>query len=147
MSDPQQTWCQPGDRKRRQFIVMFDDADKEMAVFDGEVEARTFWKQTSLEWNCYLFGALPRGDLPEGDGEVLEHLEKVAEGQKEYFENRQREFPCLDDFFDDEGYLQMPEEPGPLLQQNHYNGRYSEADWWLQTIRALKARWSEKRSS
>lgn len=65
MTDPQEKWCQPGDQPRRQFIVLFDDADKQMAVFDDEDEARAFWKQASLDWNCYLLGALPRKpDVP-----------------------------------------------------------------------------------
>lgn len=65
MADPQEKWCQPGDQPRRQFIVLFDDADKQMAVFNDEDEARAFWKQASLEWNCYLLGALPRKpDVP-----------------------------------------------------------------------------------
>jgi hypothetical protein len=44
---------------------MFDDADRQMALFDDEDEARAFWKQASLEWNCYLLGAMPRKpDVP-----------------------------------------------------------------------------------
>ncbi len=65
MTDPQKTWCQPGDQPRRQFIVLFDDADRQMAVFDDEDEARTYWKQASLDWNCYLLGAMPlKPDVP-----------------------------------------------------------------------------------
>lgn len=76
MADLQQTWCQPGDQPRRQFIVLFDDVEKEMAVFDDEEEARAFWKQASLEWNCYLFAAMPR--QPETPVAATEASETVS---------------------------------------------------------------------
>lgn len=139
MSDPQTEWCQPGDQKRRQFVVIFDDADQGMAVFDDEAKARAFWQEASLEWNCYLLGTMPQAaETPSSDSTLLDHLEEVAAGQMDYFGKRQMEFPCLDDFLDEDGYLHLPEEPAPLLRQNHYNGRLSEAEWWLHTIRALK---------
>jgi hypothetical protein len=66
MADAQKAWCQPSDQPRRQFVVMFDDADRQMAVFDDEDAARTFWKQASLDWNCYLLGAMPqKPDIPD----------------------------------------------------------------------------------
>lgn len=58
-------WCQPGDMRKRQFLVTFDDPDCRTAVFDNEEEARAFWERANLNWNCYLFGAMPRSPSPE----------------------------------------------------------------------------------
>ena len=68
---------------------------------------------------------------------LIEHLERAAIGQKEYFAKKQQEFPCIDDYFDADGLLHLPDDIGPLLSGIEANGRYSEADWWLSTIRAL----------
>jgi hypothetical protein len=68
--------------------------------------------------------------------EALENLGTKAVGQVEYWRRKQTEFPCLEDYFDEDGILQLPDEIGPLLSQNSANGRYAEADWWLSTIRA-----------
>lgn len=57
-------WCQPGDIRKRQFIVTFDDPDCRRAVFDDETDARKFWGRASLNYNCYLFGAMPRDPAP-----------------------------------------------------------------------------------
>lgn len=59
-----QEWCQPGDIRKRQFLVTFDDPDCTHSVFENEAEARTFWEEMCINWNCYLFGALPRASRP-----------------------------------------------------------------------------------
>ncbi len=90
MDDPQKTWCQPGDQPRRQFIVLFDDAEKQMAVFDDEDEARAYWKQASLDWNCDLFGAMPlKPDVPLAepkDTEIFSENRKAVSGLCELHE-------------------------------------------------------------
>jgi hypothetical protein len=56
-------WCQPmdcGKHTPRKFIVRFEDADRGDAVFDNENEAREFFERADTNWNCYLFGSLPR---------------------------------------------------------------------------------------
>lgn len=69
----------------------------------------------------------------------LDRLEEIAKAQKAYHDRKQHEFPSVDDFLDEEGELHLPADIGPLLSQSSYNGRYSEADWWLSTIQNLKA--------
>lgn len=56
-------YCQPmdqGEPTSQKFIVLFDDAEKQMAIFDDEFEARKFWDQANVSWNCYLMGSLER---------------------------------------------------------------------------------------
>lgn len=56
-------YCQPmdkGEHTGQKFVVLFDDAEKPMAVFDDEFEARDFWNKANSDWNCYLLGALER---------------------------------------------------------------------------------------
>lgn len=48
-----------GEHTPRKFLVYFDDPEQGIVVFEDEKEAREFWKQASITWNCYLFGALP----------------------------------------------------------------------------------------
>ena len=60
MSGHQEIWCQPADQTKRQFLVMFDDPQMDVAVFDSEEEARAFWEKANLNWTCYLLGTLPR---------------------------------------------------------------------------------------
>src|SRR3954464_16091874 len=65
-------WCQPMDQGKhgpRKFIVYFEDADQSPAVFDNEAEARKFFEAATTNWNCYLFGALPR-DHAEGEDRI-----------------------------------------------------------------------------
>lgn len=69
----------------------------------------------------------------------LDRLEEIATAQKAYHDRKQQEFPSLDDFLDEDGELHLPADIGPLLSQSSYNGRYSEADWWLSTIQKVKA--------
>ncbi|MCV9964168.1 hypothetical protein OIU34_19990 [Pararhizobium sp. BT-229] len=70
---------------------------------------------------------------------ALETLGAKAAGQVEYWRRKQMEYPCLEDYFDEDGVLELPDEISPLLSQQNANGRYSEADWWLSTIRAVAA--------
>lgn len=60
-------WCQPSDVKERTFLVSFEDAENGSAVFHDESEARKFFEDASVDWNCYLFGALPASK--HGDAE------------------------------------------------------------------------------
>lgn len=147
MSDPQNIWCQPGDQQRRQFVVLFDDPDKAMAVFDNEADARDFWEKASIDWNCHLLGALPRDPDANPAADILDRLKRIAEKQREFFEHRQREFPCIEDFLEEDGVLKLPHEIDPLMSGSHYNGRFSEADWWLSTIRQIAKDYPEPRRS
>jgi hypothetical protein len=55
-------WCQPmenGKHKLRHFIVRFEDAQRNEAVFTDEAEAYEFWRKANVSWNCWLFGAMP----------------------------------------------------------------------------------------
>jgi hypothetical protein len=71
-------WCQPmqeGEHGPRQFLVWFDDAEKGVATFTDEKEAREFWEKANLNWNCYLFGTLPLATTTPADvGELVERL-------------------------------------------------------------------------
>lgn len=61
MTDGEQ-WCQPmdcGKHTPRKFLLYFEDADRGIAVFDNEDEAREAFTKANIAWNCYLFGALP----------------------------------------------------------------------------------------
>lgn len=69
----------------------------------------------------------------------IDRLEEIAKAQKAYHDQKQQEFPTVEDFLDDDGELHLPADIGPLLSQSSYNGRYSEADWWLSTIQKVKA--------
>lgn len=69
----------------------------------------------------------------------IDRLEEIAKAQKAYHDQKQQEFPTVEDFLDDDGELHLPADIGPLLSQSSCNGRYSEADWWLSTIQKLKA--------
>lgn len=69
----------------------------------------------------------------------IDRLEDIAKAQKAYHDQKQQEFPTVEDFLDDDGELHLPADIGPLLSQSSYNGRYSEADWWLSTIQKVKA--------
>lgn len=68
---------------------------------------------------------------------ALETLGAKAAGQVEYWRRKQTEYPCLEDYWDEDGVLHLPDEISPLLSQKSANGRYSEADWWLSTIRQV----------
>ncbi len=73
-------WCQPGDIRKRQFIVTFDDPDcTRRAVFDDEAEARRFWERANLDYNCYLFGAMPRTPSPETRGRGVAPVDNSGE--------------------------------------------------------------------
>lgn len=66
--------------------------------------------------------------------EALRAVERVAVAQNDYFARKQQEYPSIEDYMDEDGILNLPEEISPLLSHEHYNGRYSEADWWVKTI-------------
>lgn len=141
MTEPQTQWCQPGDQPNRQFVVIFDDPDQAMAVFDNEVDARAFWEKASIDWNCHLMGALPREPDSHAASDVLRLLDHIAARQRSYSDKLQMEYPSIEDFMDDEGAVRLPDDITPLLDGYHYNGRFSEADWWLTTIREMAKRY------
>ncbi|TLX17090.1 hypothetical protein [Rhizobium sp. MHM7A] len=74
----------------------------------------------------------------QGKLEAIEELERKAVSQRAYFDQKQMTLPGLEDYTDEEGYLTLPDDIGPLLTGRETNGRFSEADWWLSTIQALK---------
>lgn len=57
--DGAEEWCQPSDIKFRTWMVWFEDSEQGISVFDNEAEARAFWEQANITWNCYLFQAAP----------------------------------------------------------------------------------------
>lgn len=59
----QEIWCQPSDQPKRQFIVLFDDPQMGIAVFDDETEAREYWQKATIDWSCYLLGTLARAPV------------------------------------------------------------------------------------
>lgn len=65
MSVHQEIWCQPADQPKRQFLVLFDDPQMDLAVFTDEAEARAYWEKANLNWTCYLMGTLPRSSKME----------------------------------------------------------------------------------
>jgi len=74
----------------------------------------------------------------QGKLEAIEELERKATVQRAYFDQKQMTLPGLEDYIDPEGALSLPQDIGPLLAGRETNGRFSEADWWLNTIQALK---------
>ncbi len=66
-------WCQPnygGEIHPRKFMVVYEDAEMGNAVFDDEAEAREHFEKASINWNCYLFGLLPRRPIPAPRGGI-----------------------------------------------------------------------------
>lgn len=70
--------------------------------------------------------------------QILDQLEAKAADQKAYFDRKQMDLPSIEDYFDEDGYLTLPDEIGPLLAERVAHGRFCEADWWLATIQGLK---------
>lgn len=65
MAEHQEIWCQPAAQPKRQFLVLFDDPQMELAVFDDEAEARAYWEKSNINWTCYLMGTMPRSPSPK----------------------------------------------------------------------------------
>lgn len=82
-------------------------------------------------------GAASRNPSETALLKALETLGAKAIGQVEYWQRKQSEYRCLEDYCDEDGILQLPDEISPLLAQKSANGRYSEADWWLKTIQVV----------
>lgn len=56
-------YCQPCDIQGRQFMLVFDDAERASVSFDDEEKAfKAFQKAEDRGWNCYLFATLPRSN-------------------------------------------------------------------------------------
>ncbi len=59
---PVARWAQPGDKTDRVWMIVYDDADRSTAVFEGpraEADAREQYERSWPSWNCYLFAAQP----------------------------------------------------------------------------------------
>ena len=105
----------------------------------SEADDKPYWQH---EINAYdrTFNALEAlratsHMTPLAAAEALRGLEAAAERQKDYFGRRQAELPSIEDYTNADAVLNLPDDIGPLLSQSHFNGRYSEADWWLSTVR------------
>lgn len=72
------------------------------------------------------------------DSRLLEQLEAKAADQRAYFDSKQMGLPGLEDYMDEDGYLALPDDIGPLLDERVAHGRFCEADWWLATIQGIK---------
>lgn len=60
-------YCQPnynGDIHPNKFMVVYEDAEMPPSVFEDETEARDHFERAIVNWNCYLFGLLPRSPSP-----------------------------------------------------------------------------------
>ena len=54
-------YCQPGDRREPRWIVMYDDADRSLSIFEDEQDARDcFANSEAMGWNCWLFSPTSR---------------------------------------------------------------------------------------
>lgn len=54
-------YCQPGDRRDPRWLLMFDDADRGLAIYESEKEGReAFAHSEGRGWNCWLFSPTPR---------------------------------------------------------------------------------------
>jgi hypothetical protein len=54
-------YCQPGDRREPRWIVMYDDADRNLSIFEDEQDARDcFANSEAMGWNCWLFSPTAR---------------------------------------------------------------------------------------
>jgi hypothetical protein len=74
----------------------------------------------------------------QGKLEIIEELERKAGAQRAYFDQKQMTLPGLENYMDDDGYVTLPDDIGPLMLEREAHGRFNEADWWLNTIQALK---------
>jgi hypothetical protein len=66
-------WCQPdfgGEIHPQKFMVVYEDAEMGSAIFDNETEAHDHFEKAIINWNCYLFGLLPRQFSPAVRGGV-----------------------------------------------------------------------------
>lgn len=54
-------YCQPGDRREPRWLLMFDDADRGLAIYESEKEGReAFAHSEGRGWNCWLLSPTPR---------------------------------------------------------------------------------------
>lgn len=53
-------WCQPGDKHSQQWVLIFDDADMSTLFFDDKEKAYDAYSKADINWNCYLYGIVPR---------------------------------------------------------------------------------------
>lgn len=69
---------------------------------------------------------------------VLARLEAKAADQRAYFDRKQLALPGIEDHLDEDGFLTLPDDIQPLLDERVAHGRFCEADWWLSTIQGMK---------
>lgn len=65
-----QKWCQPGDRPNRQWMLIFDDPDRNRMFWadeDGERQAREAFAKVWPSWSCSLFCAASWSAVPPSD--------------------------------------------------------------------------------
>lgn len=72
-------WCQPGDDAARRWVLLFEDPDRGLSVFDSEREARAAFEQANASWNCYLLAAAPALATPPVSPEAPPELEELRE--------------------------------------------------------------------
>lgn len=86
-------WCQPGDQQdKRMFLVRFEDPDCRDSVFTDEAEARAFYAKATVNWNCYLFGALEAHPAPSASREVT-FQDRVAKAHVALFHDDPTDVP------------------------------------------------------
>lgn len=117
----------------------------------AEMEDKSYW-QHEIKVFDRTFNALKEARMASQSAsaavvDALRRLEVKAEKQKAYFQKVQRGLPCLEDCIDEDGNLALHGRISPLLAQTSANGRYSEADWWLSTIRRAIAEAADPGSS
>jgi hypothetical protein len=80
-------YCQPGDRREPRWIVMYDDADRSLSIFEDEQDARDcFANSEAMGWNCWLFSPTarraPTAEQAEGvRASLSERLIAAIEGE------------------------------------------------------------------
>jgi hypothetical protein len=72
-------------------------------------------------------------------GDPVAELVAKAEGQVAYWRERQAAEKCLEDGISEDGETYTPIGDEAAWQGGYCNGRMSEADWWVSTLRALAA--------
>lgn len=72
-------YCQPGDRREPRWIVMYDDADRSLSIFEDEQDARDcFANSEAMGWNCWLFSPTPRAASPAAPAQSLDDTDYEA---------------------------------------------------------------------
>lgn len=90
----------PPDERKRQWIIVFEDADRGMMIFSDEREAHTAWDKAKDNWTCTLFETSERkyhwaaGELrplnASAEARLREALEPFAVLGRSLYEANQR---------------------------------------------------------